>query len=139
MKHFLFIFLCGFLMSHSQTLSVGSNSSIYINSNSSLSVDGPTAITLMKQLIAIKQRRRWLQLLVGILQKIQETPVIYKAVIIVVFLILFPLDIHIMKVTGEKVKLLYFGVQVWTKLIQTQFGFELSIIIALTSVGDLQI
>ena len=40
MKHFLFIFLCGFLMSHSQTLSVGSNSSIYINSNSSLSVDG---------------------------------------------------------------------------------------------------
>ena len=27
-------------MSHSQTLSVGSNSSIYINSNSSLSVDG---------------------------------------------------------------------------------------------------
>ena len=40
MKHFLFIFLCGALMSHSQTLSVGSNSSIYINSNSSLSVDG---------------------------------------------------------------------------------------------------
>ena len=40
MKHFLFIFFCGFLMSHSQTLSVGSNSSIYINSNSSLSVDG---------------------------------------------------------------------------------------------------
>ena len=40
MKHFLFIFLCGSLMSHSQTLSVGSNSSIYINSNSSLSVDG---------------------------------------------------------------------------------------------------
>jgi len=40
MKHFLFIFLCGSLMSHGQTLSVGSNSSIYINSNSSLSVDG---------------------------------------------------------------------------------------------------
>ena len=40
MKHFLFIFLCGSLMSHSQTLSVGSNSSIYIDSNSSLSIDG---------------------------------------------------------------------------------------------------
>jgi len=40
MNKLLFIFLTGSLMSHSQTLSVGSNSSIYINSNSSLSVDG---------------------------------------------------------------------------------------------------
>jgi hypothetical protein len=40
MKHFLFIFLTGTLMSFGQPLSLGSNSSIYINSNSSLSVDG---------------------------------------------------------------------------------------------------
>ena len=40
MGKLLFIFLTSSLISFSQTLSVGSNSSIYINSNSSLSVDG---------------------------------------------------------------------------------------------------
>ena len=40
MKHFLFIFLCGALMSFGQTLSILSNSSISIASNSSISVDG---------------------------------------------------------------------------------------------------
>ena len=40
MNKLLFIFLTGTLMSFSQTLSVGPNSSININSNSSLSVDG---------------------------------------------------------------------------------------------------
>ena len=40
MSKLLFIFLCGSLMSFGQTLSVGSNSSIVIDSNSSLSVDG---------------------------------------------------------------------------------------------------
>ena len=40
MGKLIFIFLTSSLISFSQTLSVGSNSSIYINSNSSLSVDG---------------------------------------------------------------------------------------------------
>ncbi len=40
MKNFLFIFLCGTLMSFGQTLFIASNSSISIASNSSISVDG---------------------------------------------------------------------------------------------------
>jgi hypothetical protein len=40
MNDFLFVFLTGTLISLGQTLSVGPNSSININSNSSLSVDG---------------------------------------------------------------------------------------------------
>ena len=40
MNKLLFIFLTGTLISFGQTLSVGPNSSININSNSSLSVDG---------------------------------------------------------------------------------------------------
>ena len=40
MNKLLFIFLTGTLISFGQTLSVGPNSSININSSSSLSVDG---------------------------------------------------------------------------------------------------